>query len=568
MTKEELVQKLYSYAEDISKGKIVACKKHIQACRRFLRDIDRIPKKDFPYYFDAAIVERFYFWSRLFVHTKGVLANQPISLNDFQLFIVANIFGWKKKENDYKRFRKSYIQLARKNAKSQLLALITSFEAFLSGDQAECYIAGVSREQSSIVYNEIASQLRKVPMLKGKYQEAYGRIKHIKSGSIIAALSKESKKTADGKSPSLAVCDEFHVHPTSELYDILVSGQAARPNAHISIITTAGFSVAESPCFKEYQYVSQILDEENPIENDEYFVMIAELDEGDDPKDEKNWIKANPIVCSYPEGVAFLRGEMKAALDVPEKMRNFLTKNLNVWVQGKKNSYIPLDRWKQCETDFSLEDMRGLECLVGVDLSATTDLTSISLLFSKDEKIYVFNHSFMPSETVDIKRKTDKVPYDLWIKQGHITETEGSVVDYRYIEKYIEDLEREYDLHVKEVCSDPWNATQFMQNLQTKGYVTVDIRQGIQTLSAPTKNFRERVYAKTICHNANPVLTWAISNAIAKIDHNENIMLDKSKSTERIDPIASAINAHVRTIVLENSLGDINNHIMSEEFTF
>lgn len=567
MTKEELVNRLTSYADKVSKGKIIACKKHIQACNRFLSDINKIPKAKYPYYFDAEEVERFYSWSGVFQHTKGVLANKSIELTDFQLFVVANIFGWKKKDNGYKRWRKSYVQIARKNAKSQLLALITSYEAFLSGEQAECYVAGVSREQSNIVYNEIATQLRRVKLLKNKYQEAYGRIKHIKSGSVIMPLSKEAKKSGDGKNPSFVVIDEYHAHPTSEIYDVLNSGMAARPNGHICIITTAGLSVNENPCYKEYQYVSQILDEQNPIENDEYFVLIAELDEDDDPKDEKNWQKANPIVTSYPEGMDFLRGELKASLDAPQKMHNYLTKNMNVWVQARKNGYIPLDKWKNCEQKFTLEDMRGLDCIVGADLSASIDLTSISFLFVKDEDLYVFNHSFMPSETVEAKKKTDKVPYELWIKEKWITETSGSVVDYRYIEKYIQDMEKTYDIHVKEVCSDPWNATQFMQNLESKGYTPVEIRQGYQTLAAPTKNFRERVYAGTVKHDGNPVLTWAVGNAVAKSDHNENIMLDKSKATSRIDPIASVINAHVRTITIENN-ADMTSHILSEDFSF
>lgn len=567
MTREELVERLYSYAEKVSKGKIIAGKKHVQACNRFLNDIKNIQKKSFLYYFDVDEVERFYSWSGVFQHTKGVLENTPIELTDFQLFIVSNIFGWKKKENDYRRFRKSYIQVGRKNGKSQLLALITSYETFLSGTLAECYVAGVSREQSNIVYNEIAAQLRRVKLLRSRYQEAYGKIKHLKSGSIIMPLSKEARKSGDGKNPSFVVIDEYHAHPTSEIYDVLNSGMAARPNGHICIITTAGLSVNENPCFKEYQYVSQILDDQNPIENDEYFVLIAELDEGDDPKDEKNWLKSNPIVASYNEGLGFIRGELKAALDAPEKMHNFLTKNMNVWVQARKNGYIPLDKWKKCEHKFTLEDMRGLECIVGADLSASIDLTSISFLFIKDDELYVHSHSFMPSETLETKSKTDKVPYRLWSDQGYITETSGSVVDYRFIEKYIQDIEKTYDLHVKEICSDSWNATQFMQNLESKGYTAVEIRQGYQTLAAPTKNFRERVYAGTVKHDGNPVLTWAVGNAVAKADHNENIMLDKSKATERIDPIASVINAHVRTSSLENS-ADMSDHILSEDFSF
>lgn len=566
--KEELVNRLIDYSQQIVKRNTIAAKKHKLACRRFLNDIKKIPKKNFDFYFDAEEVERFYLWSRMFHHTKGVLANQPIELTDYQLFIVANIFGWKKKESGYRRFRKSYIQVGRKNAKSQLLALITSYEGFLSEEQAECYVAGVSREQSNIVYNEIAMQLRRVPLLKNKFQEAYGRIKHIRSNSIIMPLSKEAKKSGDGKNPSFVVIDEYHAHPSSEIYDVLNSGMAARPNGHICIITTSGFSVAENPCFKEYQYVSKIINPNDPIENEEYFVLICELDEGDDPKLEKNWIKANPIVATYKGGLDFLRSELKAAIDAPEKMNNFLTKNMNVWVQGRANSYLPLDKWKLCEAPFTFEDFRGATCIVGVDLSAKIDLTSMAFIFYKDDLLWVLNHSFMPSDTVEQKSKTDKAPYKRWIEEGHITETPGQVVDYRFLESYLEEKQQTYDLKILEVCADPWNASMFLQNLESKGYLPVEVRQGIQTLGSPTKDFRERVFGNTVRHDGNPVLTWSIGNAVQKVDHNLNIMLDKAKSTERIDPIASVITAHVRSIVLESGLGNLEERILNDDFSF
>lgn len=551
-----LIERIYNYAVDIVERKIIACKKHIRACQRFLDDIERIQDDDFPYTFDGEELYKFYKWSNMFKHTKGVLAGQRIELTDFQLFIAGNIFCWKRKDNGLRRFRKAYIQLARKNAKSQLLALIASYSCFLSDEQEECYIAGWGREQSSIVYNEILSQIQSCDLLKGKYKDSYGRITHLKSGSVIQPLSKEARKTGDGKNPSIAVIDEFHVHETSEIYDVIVSGMVARKNPLIVIITTAGFNLSR-PCFTEYKYVSQILDEHSPIENDEYFVMICELDKDDDIKDERNWIKANPIVATYEEGMNFLRSELKAALDVPEKMRNFLTKNMNIWVDMKENGYMDMSKWAMCGQDFDMSIIEGLECTVGVDLSAKIDLTSVGFIFKKDGKYIVLGHSFMPEDTIQQKKRTDKAPYDLWVKQGWITTTPGAVVDYSFIKSYIKSIEQQYNVRVREICADPWNATQFMQDMEAEGYTVVEIRQGIQTLGAPTKDFREQVYQGNITHNNNPVLTWAISNAVTRQDANENIMLDKSKSSERIDPIAAVINAHVRAMLRDNSI-DIN----------
>ncbi|PFN14855.1 terminase large subunit [Bacillus cereus] len=549
---QSLYLRIYQYAIDIVDKKLPACKKHIRACELFLRDLNCIQDDKFEYYFDIEELYRFYKWSSMFKHTKGVLAGQKIELVDFQLFVVANIFCWKRKDNDRRKIKKVYIQLARKNAKSQLLAIICSYECFLSKEQQEVYIAGWGRDQSSLVYNEVLSQIAVVHMLKGKFTDSYGKITHIKSGSIIKPLSKEARKTGDGTNPGVSVIDEYHAHDTSEIYDVLISGMVARPEGLMVVITTAGFDLSK-PCFTEYQYVSKILDPNLPVENEEYFVMICELDEGDDIKDERNWVKANPIVANYEEGLKFLRSELQIALDVPEKMRNFLTKNMNIWVDMKDSGYMDMSKWNDCGDDnLQLKDFEGHEAILGIDLSAKIDLTSLGIIIKAD-KYNVFSHSFMPEDSMREKVKKDKVRYDLWHEQEYITATPGSVVDYNFIKTYIKNLEEEYGIIVKEICYDPWNASQFAQDLESEGYMMIEIRQGIGTLGEPTKNFREEVYSKNVVHDKNPVLDWAIGNAITKEDHNGNIMLDKAKSIERIDPIASLINAHVRAMLMISS---------------
>lgn len=548
---QSLVDTLVYYAQDVADGRIIACVKHRQACERFLLDYEQTTDAEYAYTFDADELYRFYRWSRMFRHTKGVLTGQPIELTPFQLFVIGNIFAWKKRSNGLRRFRKAYIQIARKNAKSQLLALIASYEAFIAPEQSEVYIAGWGREQSSIVYNEVLVQIQSVEMLSGKYTDTYGRIRHLKSGSVIQPLSKEARKTGDGKSPSLAVIDEYHAHETSEIYDVLVSGMGARLNPLIVIITTAGFNLS-SPCYKEYEYVSRVLDPNVPVHNDSYFVMVCELDAEDSVKDERNWAKPNPIVATYPEGLDFLREELRIALDVPEKMRNFLTKNMNLWVDKKNNGYMPMDAWRKCGGE--RPDLSLRECYVGVDLSAKIDLTSIGGVINLgDGRFYVWQHSFIPEDTLAEKRKTDKAPYDLWLKQGRLTVTPGAVVDYRYIAAHLEKLRQEHLWTIREVCFDPYNSTQFAQELMTEGYTTIEIRQGHRTLSEPTKFVRELALSERLLHDNDDLLTWATSNAVVVQDHNENIKLDKEKSTDRIDPIAAVINAMVRAMVIETN---------------
>ena len=559
-----LVERVVSYAKSIVDGEIRACQKHIAACRRFLRDVERIPDDDFPYDFDVDELYQFDKWAGMFKHREGVLAGHPIQLTDFQLFVAGNIFGWKRKDNGLRRFRKAYIQLARKNAKSQLLALITSYSCFLSDEREECYIAGWDREQSSIVYSQILGQIQSCELLKGKYTDSYGRITHLKSGSVIQPLSKEARKTGDGKNPSVAVIDEYHAHETSEIYDVLVSGMVARKNPLIVIITTAGFDLSR-PCYTEYQYVSQILDESSPIENDEYFVMICELDKDDDIKDESNWIKANPIVATYEEGMNFLRGELKAALDVPEKMRSFLTKNMNRWVDKREDGYMPMDKWRACGTELQM-DLTQYPCYVGVDLSATTDLTSVGIVFVLgDGRFFVRQRSFIPEDRLRERLQIDKVPYDLWVQHGWLYVTPGAVVDYSFVESYVCKL-RTDGYQVQEIDFDKWNATHFAQDMEAEGFTVVEIPQSIRQLSEPTKRFRAEVLQGNILHENDPLLTWAAGNAVTKMDAQENIMLAKDRSKNRIDPIAAVINAFSRAITAQQI--DLNAHILSEDFSF
>ncbi|WP_260864933.1 terminase large subunit domain-containing protein, partial [Bacillus pumilus] len=347
MTAELLIERVWSYCEKIQSGEIKAGKKHKWAVQRFIKDVERLAEEDCPYYFDAELVLDFYEWAKQFHHVEGVLAGKPIELTDFQLFMAANIYGFYKKINGARRFRKAYIQLARKNAKSQLLAIMASYEIFPTQEKHRVFIAGWSKEQSDEVYQAIIEQLKHAPILEGKYTDANGQVTKYATNSIIKPLSREARKVGDGKNPSLGIVDEYMSHETSEIYDVIDSGMVARRSPLMVIITTAGFNL-NGPCFKEYQYVSKILDPDIEIENDDYFVMICELDPEDDVKDESNWIKANPIVATYPEGIESLRSAIKVALDVPEKMRSFLTKNMDRWVDQKDNGYMKMSKWRAC----------------------------------------------------------------------------------------------------------------------------------------------------------------------------------------------------------------------------
>ncbi len=550
------------YSEQILDGEVIACQKHKQACKRFLNDLKREDTDDFPYKFNGDKAMRFFKFMRRFKHTKGILTGEHKEPAPIEIFIFGNIYGWYHVETGYRRFRKAYWQVARKNAKSQDLAIVGLYEMAalkINGENinaSECYIGATKRDQAKIVWNE-ADMMYKDSDFSNKLETKYGKIIHEKTNSFMRPLSKEDQKTGDGLNPQCGIIDEYHAHDTSEIYDILSSGMGARRQPLLIVITTAGYDY-DNPCYSvEYKYVSKILDPENPVYNDKYFVMINELDKDengelvDDIKDQDVWLKANPIAASYPEGKAKLEEELQEALDIPERMRTFLTKHMNVWVDAKENGYMGLSKWNSCGKD-ELPDLSEAIVFVGVDLSTKLDLTSVGFVFLLPDGRYVIkSHSFLPEARLKENKQNDKANYHLWARRGWITTTEGEVVDYRYIQDYIIEQEKQARWNIHEICYDPYNATQFAHEIADYGYETVEIRQGPKTLSEPTKDFRAQVYNKNIIHDKHPVLTWAIGNAITRQDHNENIQLDKSKSKQRIDPIAAVINGHVRAVVSE-----------------
>lgn len=554
-----LTDELIQYCNDILTNKILGCQKHKWACQRFLNDLNKQGTDEFPYIFNEDKANRFLDWMRLFKHTKGPLQGQNIEPHIIQKFVFGNIFGWIHKDTGYRRFKKSYWQEARKNAKSQGESCVGTYETFADGENAsEVYCAATKTKQSKIVWNEAKLQVKRCRELKGKYKIANGQITHLKTDSYMTYLSKEDGKTGDGFNPQCGIIDEYHLHSTTEMYDILDSGMGARTQPLMMIITTAGYNL-NNPCYRvEYKYVSNILDPDSPVQNDEYYAMINELDTDkdgkliDDIRDEKVWIKANPIVAENEVGLNYLRGQLKAALAEPEKMKTFLTKNMDVWIDKKARGYMEMDKWKACGVkEFNYNNLLNMECIAGLDLSAKHDLTSISFDFKLDDGKYVaLSHSFMPKDRLQEKIIKDKMPYDVWADQGWITLTPGSVVDYSYIKKYLEDMHRQYKWRYREIAYDPWNATQFAIIMENEGYTMVEMRQGIRSLGEGTKSFRDETYASNIIHDCDPVLEMALRNAVTKEDVNENIMLDKEKSTMRIDPAASMMNAHARMIIV------------------
>lgn len=572
-----LADELIQYSKDCIADTRHVCQKHRWACERFLKDLKKSGMKDFPYVFDEEKALRFFEWAALHKHTKGVLAGEPIEFTPIQRFIFGNVYGWVHQDTGLRRFRKAYWQVARKNAKSQSLAIVGDYELMALGEpMSEVYIGATKSMQAKIIYNEVVAMLKRCPLLKGKWHESYGVIRHPKSDSILRALSKDDGKTGDGLNPQCGLIDEYHAHPTDEILEVINTGMVARRQPLLFIITTAGTNFG-GPCYRvEYPLVEKILDPSLDFDVADYFCMVNELDrdqEGnliDDVKDEECWVKANPIAATYPEGLANIRSKLASALESPEKMESFLTKNMNLWVNQSAMSYMDMAKWKERGAITKIPvDLYGRSAYVGIDLSKRIDLTAAGIIIPIDVDgtvQYVTRaHGFIPEDTVAVHEKTDKVPYRTWAKAGYLTITPGDVVDYRFIESWIHETTDDLGVNVKELCYDPYNATHFAQDFDAQGITTVEVRQGMRTLSEPTKAFREEAYRGNILHEPNPLLDWAVSNAVTKRDHNENIILDKEKSTNRIDPIAAVINAFSRARVTAEE--DMSDYVLSDDFS-
>lgn len=551
----EVYENIKQYAGKCINDEIKSCKKHKWACQRFLRDAEKFETdQEYPYYWSEESAQNIIDWFALLRHSKGVLSGQPICLTEWQKFRICQIYGWKRKKDGKRRFKKTFTEVARKNAKSQEEAGIALYEisvmATKNKEVYEMYTAGVKRDQSKIVFNEAGLMLRGSPLL-GKFGVTRDSITHIRTGSFIKPLSKEDGKSGDGTNPAGLIIDEYHQHPTTEFYDLGLGSNTKE--SLLMIITTAGKDLT-FPCYvTEYTYCSKILDPNTDVENEEYLVDICEMDKEDYEdisrlSDEESWEKANPIRMTYEEGREKIRGEYKIAKEIPEHMTAFLTKCLNVWVQARENGYMDMAKWKACEVKELPIDTHKMSVYVGFDMSAKTDLTSVAFIIpyqsgefdSEGEEIvkYIaYSHSFIPNREKLAERKAkDKVDYDAWERMGFLTVTNTPIVDQSAVMKYMLDICREKEWQIECLCFDPANAAKLMMDLSDKGYTVEEVFQSHKSLNESTQGFREQVYCKNILYTYNPLLNYAMSNAVIR-QREGLIKIDKDATTKRIDPV-------------------------------
>lgn len=323
------------------------------------------------------------------------------------------------------------------------------------------------------------------------------------------------------------------------------SSQIYKLNSQIVAITTAYPNISTSPAYKERCQLIDSYEGKTPIDN-RYFSAIYELNEDDDYMDRECWIKSNPLFAEFPAIMQKLESDFENALKDPQKLQLFLTKNLNIWLaQDALISYLDYEEWKKCQVDKI--DFDGREVVVGIDLSKSTDLCGV-VMVAKDEetdKLLIKAKAYLPSEVVNMKEITDKLPYSAYLNAGYdwIEATEGKFVNQNIIEDYVRTLEQTYNCRIKSVAFDSWGGLGLMSRL-SDDFEIVDVKMTYKNFSPSIKKFRELVYDRKVIHEYNPVLNFCVSNAIVKQDLQENILLDKKKSVNRIDLLVATIIAY------------------------
>ena len=549
-----------AYAKDVLEGKIITGKLVKLACERHLNDLERAKTEEFPYYFDVKEADKTFKFFELLKFTDGEIAGQQVKLLSFQHFILGNLFGWKNKETGYRRYKKSFTMLARKNAKSLINSGIAiKLAGFDNYPNAQVYIGATKMQQAKVVWGQASNFIKVESQLKElcRVREHISTIEFKHNGSKIVALGRDTN-SIDGFDVHGAVLDEVHSYKNNQMIKLLEDGAVNQANALISQITTAGFNL-NGYCYKEWEYCKNVLN--GLVENDNYFIYIAQLDEDDDIWDEKNWIKANPLVASLPKGMENLRIKAKEAREKGgEDLRDFITKTVNNWYKYSDNGYLTPEMVKGAESDLDLEDFRGQECVVGLDLSSGGDLTSLALEFkyydetTKEDKYFIHSHSFIPINRVDEHMKTDKVPYDVWINDGLLTPTEtlsGVKTDYKYIISYLKELIDNYELKLTAIAYDNFNANAFLADLEDFGVDTISITQSCKSLNDATVDFKLTMEAGNINFNRNNhLLKWSLANAITVSNSFGEIKIDKQAKSCRIDAVDSVIDAH--KIIMQN----------------
>ena len=479
-------------------------------------------------------------------HTKGKWAGKPFWLFPWQERVIRDIFGIVD-ENGKRQFRTAFVEIGKKNGKSELAAAVALYMLYADGEpSAEVYGAAADRQQASIVFDVAKSMVEMTPALmkRSKIMGATKRIVNYQNAGFYQVLSAEVG-TKHGLNVSGLVFDEVHAQPNRKLYDVLTKGSGdAREQPLYFLITTAGTD-KESICYELHQKARDIL--EGRKIDPTFYPVVYGLSDNDDWHDEANWYKANPSL-GQTITIERVRDMYRDALDNPAEENVFKQLRLNMWVSSLTR-FIPEHIFSLGNDPIDMAALEGRDCYGGLDLSSTGDITALALMFpprDESERYICLPFFWIPEDTIPIRVRRASVPYDVWQKRGFLMATEGNVVHYGFIEQFINDLNEKY--HICEIAIDRWNATMLTQNLEDDGFTMVPFGQGYASMSPPTKEFYKLLMEGKIQHGGNPVLAWMAGNVVVDTDPAGNIKCTKARSPEKIDGIVAAIMALDRCI--------------------
>ena len=547
------------YAKDVVAGKVLTSKWVHLACQRQIKDLIRFKGKESLYRFNPKLTAKsgrpFYpadnlcaFIERL-PHVKGPLAGEPIRLEPWQVFILTTVFGWIKADGN-RRFRRSYIEVPRGNAKSTLSSALALYMLAADGEGgSEVYSLATTRDQARIVFGDAQTMARKSAGFRSRFGVEVGahNMNVMKTGSKFEALSAEGS-TLDGLNIHFGCIDELHAHKTRTVYDVVETGTGKRDNSLLWVITTAGSNRA-GICYEVRTFVTRLLD--GVFEDDSQFGIIYGLDEGDDWVTEASLIKANPNwgVSVRPEVLLPLQAK---AMQLPSAVNNFKTKHLNEWVNAD-SSWMDMRAWDRCANpSLTLAAYAGQPCWIGLDLASKVDIAALVLVFAHleiDGAYAVFGRYYLPEDTVHANGNSQ---YQGWMSAGRVTVTPGNVIDFGWIEADLIDFVSRHS--VQAVAFDPFQATQLSTRMMSEGMPMIEVRPTVLNFSEPMKTLEALVLQGKLIHDGDPVLGWMASNVVAHLDAKDNIYPRKERPENKIDGIVALIMAISRAITPGQSL--------------
>lgn len=533
------------YVDDVLNGRQVACKWVRLACERHRRDLEAGGERGLR--FDETTAKTAIAFFRLLKHSKGEWAGRPLVLEPWEQFTVWSLFGWKR-EDGTRRFRTSYLEVARKNGKTTLAAGVGLYLMLADGEPgAEVYSVATKRDQARISHSEATRMAKSSPQLRRMVTIFKDNIHIVDTASKFEPLGADSD-TMDGLNVHGAIVDEVHAHKTRDTWDVIETATGSRRQPLMFAITTSGYD-RQSLCFQQHEYTEKVL--EGVIQDDSWFGAIYTLDKikdasgnlvDEDWNDESVWVKANPNL-GVSKKLDDMQRKAARAREMPAALNAFLRLELDIWTQAE-TKWVNLEHWRQCGKAVDADGLRGRTCYGGLDLSSNVDISAWLLVFppqDDDDDYQILCRFWIPEEAMVERARRDRVPYPAWVRQGYITATPGSVIDYDFIQAQIDADAQAYD--IQEVAFDRWGATKIQTDLMEKGGEDwlVQFGQGYVSMSPPMKELERLILEHKLAHGNNPVLTWMANNLVVRQDPAGNLKPDKEKSTEKIDGMVALV---------------------------